>query len=89
MIKNDVIYIRTPDGIHDNIGIELSSNNSVNIAAFFAFIVLHKNYKDFNGFEQGYTSRWRYYEFWVNKQDELMKIAEDVALSLNLPLDIR
>lgn len=94
----DMVYIKTPDGIHHNYGvcIWLTFFDAYVINKFQRIVLrIFKSYKDilnidFMPFVQGKDDNWCYIELWnaADYQDELLKIIELVSIDMNCPSDI-
>ena len=100
-MQQDTVYIRTPDRIHNNYGLEFwtSDDNpdpySSDIALFRdkclnAFV---DELSQFEYFDQGRSLRWQYYEFWCymtpERHDVLLNFAEQLAKQLGVSVDIK
>lgn len=81
------IWVRTPDAIHNNPGLEIMSSDPGQIRAFATVVLSDPRFKLLHGFQQGTSANWRYMEFWTENQAAVLEFALDVARRLALDLD--
>jgi hypothetical protein len=97
IMKKNEVWIRTPDRIHNNYGLEIWCEDTDKVQKFVEIFSEHfpiELYWPF--FQGGYdvsNTDWAYFEFWKEikgiMQDDLLERAEWIAKEVNLPLNIK
>lgn len=89
---NNLMWIKTPDGIHNNYGIEIYHDNPDLVESFAVHCYECFPSNKFGTFHQGGHNdpKWNYFEFWkgADKQDEILHLAMCIAETLGVELDI-
>jgi len=97
MGRENLVWIKLPNILHNNYGIEISCDDPEIVRRFIESIPDYFPADMFKPFFQGGSNnpvtQWAYFEFWTSitgeMQDELLARAEAIALVVGLPLTIK